>query len=553
MPTVTLNKKEFEKLVGKKLPIKELKDRISMLGTDLESIEGNEIHVEIFPNRPDLLSEQGFARAFSSFIGVKTGLREYKVKKSGHKVIVNTSSVKMRPYTACAIIKNMKFTDENIAQIMQIQEKLAKSHGRDRKKSAYGLYPSSIITFPVHYIAKDPAKVKLKPLGIDKELNGLQVEAMHPKGREYKWVADAWRKQGFTKYPFFFDNNKQVLSILPYTNTEDTGKIDENTKEVFIECTGTDLENVKTALNIFCTMLADMDGEVYSMDIVYGKKKITTPDLKPKKMKLDLQFVNKHLGLTLKESQAKKLLNRMGFGYLKGTVLIPAWRNDILHQVDLAEDIAIAYGYENFEPIIPEVSTIGKEIPLEAFKDRIRDILVGQGLIETTTYNLTNEKEHADNVLLKEKFVRVANPVTEEFNIMRKRIFPSVLKTLKINKRHEYPQEIFELGRTFFIGGKNETGTFEEENLCAALCGENAGFTRIKQIADYLFNHIDSSYDIKAIEHPSFIKGRIGELSIKGKKIGFLGEIHPQVLDNFELEMPVALFEVNISRLFDLF
>src|SRR3989344_1288689 len=204
MPTITLNKTVLEKLIGKKLPLDQLKDRISMLGTDLEKIEGEEIHVEIFPNRPDLLSEQGFGRALASFIGTKPGLRKYKVKKSGLKVIVD-KSVSMRPYTACAIIKNLTFTNERIEEIMQMQEKLATTYGRNRKKSAYGVYPLKAIQFPVNYIAKDPTQVIFQPLGFDRKTSADQVEELHPKGNEYKDVGKGWKK-----YPFFIDAQGKV-------------------------------------------------------------------------------------------------------------------------------------------------------------------------------------------------------------------------------------------------------------------------------------------------------------------------------------------------------
>src|SRR3989344_8001887 len=160
MPTVNLNKKEFEKLVGKKLELDKLKDRISMLGTDLEKIEGNEIIVEVFPNRPDMLSEQGFARAFSSFIGVKKGLRDYKVKRSNYKVIVEKSVKEVRPFTACAVVKNLKFDDEKIKSIIQIQEKLHIGYGRNRRKVAIGIYPMEKINFPIKYLALPPEKIK---------------------------------------------------------------------------------------------------------------------------------------------------------------------------------------------------------------------------------------------------------------------------------------------------------------------------------------------------------------------------------------------------------
>src|SRR3989344_8896794 len=299
MPTITLNKTVFENLVGKKLPREELKDRISLLGTDLEKIDGEEIVVEIFPNRPDMLSEQGFARAFSSFIGVKTGLRKYEVKKSGLKVIVY-QSVTMRPYTAFALVKNLTFTEERIREIMQAQEKLATTHGRNRKKSAYGVYPLDNIHFPIKYIAKNPAEVSFRPLGFTEKISAEQVEELHPKGREFKSIAEGWKK-----YPFFIDAKDNVMCMLPYTNSNDTGKVELDTTNVFVECTGTDLQNVQVALNIIVTTLADMGGKIYSLEIEYPDQKIITPDLTPKKMNLDLTLINKLLGLELKEKNVQ--------------------------------------------------------------------------------------------------------------------------------------------------------------------------------------------------------------------------------------------------------
>ena len=199
MPVVNLNRKVFEKLVGKKLPLEELKDRISMLGTDLDSI-GDEIEVEVFPNRPDMLSEQGFARAFSSFIGVKTGLREYKVTKSGEKLVVDGSVSEVRPYTACAIVKSLSFNDEKIREIIQSQEKLHVSYGRNRKKAAIGIYPMEKIKFPVRYLAKKPGEIKFKPLESSKEMTGLQILSQHPTGRDYGHLLE-----GKKKFPIFMD------------------------------------------------------------------------------------------------------------------------------------------------------------------------------------------------------------------------------------------------------------------------------------------------------------------------------------------------------------
>lgn len=546
MPTITINQKVFEQLVGKVLPLDQLKDRISMLGTDLESIENGVINVEIFPNRPDMLSEQGFARAFSSFIGVKTGLRKYTVKESGCKVIVD-SSVTMRPYTACAIVKNLSFDDERIRQIMQIQEKLATTHGRNRKKSAYGIYPLKQITFPISYIAKDPKTVHFKPLGFETEIPAADVPELHPKGKAYQHLTKDWKK-----YPFFIDAKNKVMCMLPFTNSNDTGKVDETTTEVFVECTGTDLHNVEVALNIIATALADMGGEIYNIEIVYPEKIMITPNLLPKKMKLDFIFINKLLGLSLKEKEMVTLLEKMGYGYEAGTVLIPAYRADLLHQVDLAEDVAIAYGYENFKETIPNVATIGEEDPLEIFSKKIRDVLIGLQMLEAKNYHLSTKEDLVEKMHLSENSAISLRNALGEHNHLRNWIIPNLLRVLTDNQHHEYPQNLFEIGRTFSANKKTETGVEECEHLAIALCHEKVDFTEIRQVLDVLFSSLALEYKVQETEHNSFIRGRVGTIICDGKELGNIGEISPGVLATWGLLMPCAVIELNLEKLFEI-
>ena len=455
------------------------------------------------------------------------------------------SSVTMRPYTVCAIVKNLSFNDEKIREIMQAQEKLATTHGRNRKKSAYGIYPSTEIVFPIHYIAKDAAKVRFRPLGFDQEISAAQVEKLHPKGKEYKYLAKGWNK-----YPFFIDNAGKIMSMLPYTNSHDTGKVDENTKEVFIECTGTDLQNVLVALNIFVAMFADMGGDIYSVDVVYHNKTITTPNLTPRKMKLDLNYINQRLGLNLKDKEVKDLLERMGYGVGKSEVLIPAYRADVLHQVDLAEDIAIAYGYENFAEEIPLIATIGEENELEKFSRKIREILVGLSLIEVKNYHLITEEELNKKMNLTNKAVGLKN-VLGEYNHLRNAIIPSLLRTLTENQHNEYPQNIFELGRTFFLDDKEETGVKEIEKLAVAICHEKADFTELKQMLDLLISTLGLEYKVKECVLPSYIPGRVGKIVCQGVEIGCIGELHPQVLENWNLIMPAVVLELDMEKLWE--
>ena len=547
MPSITLNKNVFEKLVGKKLSLEKLKDRISMFGTDLDGISGNEINVEVFPNRPDMLSEQGFARAFSSFIGVKKGLKEYKTLTSNEKVIIDNSVKSIRPFTTCAIVKGINFNDEKIKEVINIQEKLHITYGRNRKKVAIGIYPGEKIKYPIRFVGILPDEVEFKPLDGEKIMNGWQILREHPAGKEYGHLLE-----GRNKFPVFIDANDKVLSMPPIINSEEVGRVTENTKEVFIECSGFDFEALGICLNIIVTALSDMGGKIYSVDIVDGKEKIKSPDLKSKEMKFSIDYANKLLGLKLKENDIKKLLERMGFGYRNKKVLVPCYRADILHEIDIVEDIAIAYGYENFEPEVPNVSTIGEENKLFKFEKKIKDLLIGQGLVEVNSYNITNKDEQSKLMENEIKLVELQNSKSAEYNSLRAWLIPNLIKVLKENRHYDYPQNIFEVGTVFKENKEAETNVEENDRVAVLLCHNKADFTQAKQILDSLLSLLSLDCKVEDAEHGSFIPGRVGRVSVKGKNVAYVGEIHPKVLDNFEINMPVAGFELNLTELFSL-
>ncbi|MAG45644.1 MAG: phenylalanine--tRNA ligase subunit beta [Nanoarchaeota archaeon] len=533
MPTVNLNKTEFEDLVGKKLPLEELKDRISMLGTDLEKIEGNEIEVEIFPNRPDMLSEQGFARAFSSFIGVKGGLRKYNVRKSNYEVKIEKSVKGIRPETACAVVKNLKLDDDKIKSIIQIQEKLHVSYGRNRKKVAIGIYPLEKIKFPIRYLAEDPKRIEFKPLEMTTVLNGKEILEKHPVGRDYKHLLE---KED--KFPIFRDANESILSMPPIINSDDVGKVSADTKEVFVECSGFDYETLSKCLNFIVTALNDIGGEIYEVK-VDGKE---SPDLTPEEMKFDLGYCNKILGLELKENEVKGLLEKMGYDYVKGKVLIPAYRADILHQIDLVEDIAIAYGYENFKEEIPNVSTVAKESERRKLNRKISEVLMGLGLLECNSFSLSNEDNLNKKMQITTKLMKVESPVNQDYNTLRDRILPNLMEILSENKRYEYPHNLFEIGKIF-------EGVKDKDSLGVVITGN---FTELKQVLDVLFRSLNLEYMVEETEHRSFISGRCGRISAKGKDLGVIGELSPDVLENWGLEIAFSGLELDIERLFDI-
>jgi len=547
MPVINLNKKVFEKLVGKKMPLEQLKENISFLGTDLEKIEGNEIVVEVFPNRPDMLSEQGFARAFSSFIGRRIGLRKYNVKKSNYKVIVDKSVNNVRPFTACAVVKGIKFNDEKIKEVIQIQEKLHITYGRNRKKIAIGIYPFEKIKFPIRFEARKSDEVRFQPLESRELMTAKQILLRHPAGKEYGHLLEKC-----TTYPVFVDANKEIMSMPPIINSESTGKIDLKTKDVFIECSGFDFAALNKCLNIIVAALADMGGQIFEIEMNYQRKKVKSPNLTPDEMKLNTNYVNKILGTELKDTDLKRLLAKMGHEYKAGKVSIPAYRADIIHPIDLVEDIAISYGYNKFKEEIPNVATVAKEDEFAVFKRKVCEILVGLGLIETNTYNLTNKDSITTLVGINLDCVALENAKNKDYDVLRSWMIPSLLNVLKNNKHHEFPQKIFEIGAVFKRDAKEETGVKEMSRLAVAISNNKVDYTTIRKIMDNLFRALNLEYSVIETEHSSFIPGRIARVSVNGKGIAYIGEIHPFVIENLTLEMPVAAFELNLTDLFNI-
>ena len=535
MAIVELNKKNISKL-----KIKDIDDRLSMLGCPVEEETSLKILVDISPNRPDLLSEQGVIRALETFIGKRKGIKSYKAEKSGYAVKIESSVKDVRPYTACAVVKNLKLDDEKIEEIIEIQEKLHTTLGRNRKKIAIGIYPLEKIKFPVIYKALKPEEIKFQPLEADREMTAMQILQQHPTGKEYASLLE-----GKNKFPVFADASGSIMSMPPIINSNTTGKITGKTTDAFIECSGFDFNTLSKCLNIIVCALEDMGGKIYSVGISDGNKKEVTPNLSNEKINININNVNKLLGLDLKEADMKKLLEKMGFSYSNKTAEIPPYRTDILHEVDIIEDIAIAYGYENFKEEIPQISTIGKEDNFEVFKRNVAEILVGLGMLETYSYNLINEEEENNNMETSFDLVRISNTKTN-YNALRASMVPSLIKILSENKDKEYPQNIFETGAVN-IKKDNDIESYERTGIVSS----PGNFTFMKQILDALAISLGIKYDIAEAEHPSYINGRTGRIIINNRKVGYIGEISPKVLENWNLKMPAAAIEINLTELFD--
>jgi len=557
MPTVQIDFEDFQKLLRIKLPTKtdELNDILSYVKGELTLFDGQELHIEIKDsNRPDLLHVEGLARALRGFLGFERGIKEYSVAGSSSiKVNVDSKLKNIRPYIACAIIKSVQLTDIIIRQAMHLQDKLDQTYCRRRQKASIGLYNFDLIKPPLYYGVAKPNEASFVPLGYEKKMKLKEILETHPKGIEY---GDIVRKHDV--WPILKDSEDKILSFPPIINSSDLGKITENFDEILIEVTGTVYETVLNTLITVAVALADRGGQIYSTNIQYPYeelKNVTTPQLKNRKIQLDVKFVNKILGFDLKPKEIVDLLQKARFGVGKVsenslTVEIPCYRMDIMHQIDIIEDVAIAYGYNKIKPRWPQLPTLGSFSPQKHFNDTVREIMVGLGFQEILTYTMSNPETLFSKMNLKTgKAVEIANPKMTTLTCLRNWLLSSLVEFLSHNTHVEYPQRIYEVGYTTVFDEKKENKTKDVQKLACAIAHANANFTETKAVLDALFLNLGLKYDIEEDKHESFIDGRIGKILVRNKEIGVIGEIHPKVLETWKLENPVSAFEIELENL----
>mgnify|MGYP001558218295 CR=1 FL=1 len=546
MPTIEASYKDLCNLIGKKLSLGELKDSILFAKGEIESVDGDLLKIDIKDtNRPDLWSAEGIAREIKGRLGF-TGCPKYSVNKSSIVVKVDKKAKNVRPYSVCAVARNVKLNKDALSQLIQLQEKVDKTFGRNRKEVSSGYYDLDKIKSPIRFSTTRPDGVKFVPLEFKEELTPREILEKHPKGKEYGHLFE-----GYKEYPLLIDANNEVLSIPGIINSDTLGKITEKTKNIFIDTSGFNFKFLVPALNVLVCALADRGARIETVKMVYPDKVMNTPDLSPKNYYVDADYVNKVSGLNLSVNQMVKLLKQARYDVKvrgkKIEVVYPAYRQDIMHQRDVVEDVIISYGYNKIEPVIPKLATVGNESQIEKTTNIVADIMTGLGLQEILSYTLANKKNLFDKMTLREeKVVEIENAVSENWNVFRNSLLPGLLEFLSANKHVEYPQRIFEIGDVVAIDESKETKTKDVRKLACAIADSNVGYQEISSVLEGYLSNSGVKYKLKSIEHSSFIPGRCAGVFVEGNQVGIIGEINPVVLENWKLEIPVAAFEVSL-------
>lgn len=551
MPTIDISKKDLESLAGKKFLMAELEDALMFVKGEVDGIEGDTIKVDVKEtNRPDLWSTEGMARELRARFGMEKGIKRYNVAKARVSCTIEKTVEKSRPFIACAIVRAVKVTDEFIRQMVQLQEKVGMTFGRKRREAGIGLYDFDRMLPPVFYRGYKDEEIEYIPLDWTVPMRPSQILQQHQKGKEFGHLL-----KGMDRYPIVIDSENVVASMPPIINSETTGKITAKTKNIFIESTGYNWEIVNVALKVICMALADRGGKIEGVKIIfpktgtYPKAPVETPFFRTKKMVFDMEYARKIMGLNLKEREIVALLEKARYGVKKkgGKLELecPDYRNDILHQVDIVEDILIGYGYNKIGTLRPEMAVTGSEQKETPYIDKVRDACVGLGLQEVLTFNLTSREKQEKMAGLKgEEFVEIANPVSANWGILRKNVYPELLEFLAKNKNVEYPHKIFEVAKTLELDNSTDTKTRERNKLCIVLAGRNYGFTLIKSIFEAVCRELEKKCTLKETSHASLKDGRRAEIA--GDSTGIIGELSDEVKKNFGLEQDVVLLEMEL-------
>ncbi len=542
MPVVTIKFERLRKLLPG-IPTDTVLETLPFVGLDIEDIGQDTIRVEYNPNRPDLSSDYGVARALRGLLGVEIGLPKLKMAgKSGLTIRVDNRVRKIRPHIKALIARNGTLDDETLRQLISMQEDLHNGLGRRRRKASIGIHNLDAVRFPVTYktASKDYA---FRPLDESSEFAIESILTNLDTGKKYGHILSE-----FERYPIIVDSVGTVLSLPPIINGDAT-KVIEDCRNLFVEVTAVDQEVAEDVLAIFAMTLYDSGFQIWTVGIESGEKKVETPQMHPKIISADISYINNTLGLTLNTKQMitclkKSRLDAKASGR-KIICTIPRYRIDLFDPVDISEEVAIGFGVYNLEPKFPASPTAGERDYLSIYFNTIREAMIGLGMLETLSFLLTSRE------ILYSAFgisgrdpLSVESSKSMEHEFLRDSLIPLLLYSLSNNIHEEYPQRLFEIGKTFH---KSSTIIEEKWNVGAVIAHADAGYTEIKSSLQALLR---SCFGKEATTRPStnhmFMEGRCAEVILDGKSVGVLGEIIPVALENLKLRVPVAAFEIDL-------
>ncbi|CAG7564678.1 uncharacterized protein B0J16DRAFT_344686 [Fusarium flagelliforme] len=606
MPTISVDKYKLYEALGQKFTTEEFEDLCFEFGIELdEDTENDErpivngeqeppqLKIEIPANRYDMLCFEGIVSNLNVFRG-KTAPPKYRlVEPSSGKlesITVKPEAEQVRPYVSGAILRNIKFDKSRYESFISLQDKLHQNLARNRTLVSIGTHDYDTIKGPFTYEALPPKDIKFIPLNQTKEMDSAELMNFYENdkhlGRFLHIIRDS------PVYPAIYDSNRVVCSLPPIING-DHSKITLDTTNVFIEITATDLTKLDIVTDIMVTMFSMYCSEPFTVEPVqinsdHNNQTRITPNLKPRVAEVEIDYLNSCTGLNESPENLCKLLSKMSYTSAPSSkdsnileVAIPPTRADVLHQCDVMEDLAVCYGYNNLPRTAPSRSaTVGAPLPVNKLSDIIRIEAAVAGWSEVMPLILCSHDENFAWLNRKDDgntVVRLANPKTAEYQVVRSSLLPGLLKTIRENKGHSVPMKIFEVSDVVFKDETQERKARNERHFAAAWYGRTSGFEVVHGLLDRVLLMLRTSFltheeglsgksiDFEIKENPSkpdgywieelddatFFAGHAASVYLrlggKERRVGEFGILHPTVLEKFDLKYPVSTLEINLE------
>lgn len=569
MPTITIFRQDLEQLLAgpAKPPLAVTSDQLDewlmLVKGELkgQSSDTGELRIELQDsNRPDLWCCEGIARQIRiKQAGASDPYPFLSFSKAPAKqVMVAAGLEELRPYVAACTATGYRVTQEGLAQLIQTQEKLAEIFGRKRRTVSIGLYRLPAIEFPVSYEAVPPDSARFTPLGMTTVMTLGEMLLVHPKGLEFGGIV-----AGKERVPLLRDAKGQILSFPPIINSREIGEVRVGDDALFVEVTGTDLPMVILTLNIFAANLADRGAAIEPVEVIYpfktelGQRVVTPQDL-GRERTLSVATIERALGQAMDAREVSHALTSYGYEVKVEkedlTVRLPLYRHDLMHPMDVVEDVAISRGFSEFLPVMPSQFTVGGLSSLEALSDRARGLMVGMGFQEIISNILGSPQLLCDAMRLNGtewgRLVQVDNVMSQNFSALRQWMLPSLLRVEAASSRAFFPHRLFEAGEVARPDPAHELGSETVMVLGALIAHAEANFSEIHSCLDALLYYLDRAYRLESVQHPSFLEGRAGRIvGDDGVVLGVIGEVHPEVLERWQVTVPAVSFEIDLSAL----
>ncbi|MFB6311369.1 MAG: phenylalanine--tRNA ligase subunit beta [Salinirussus sp.] len=575
MPVVEVDPDELRDLTGHEEKDDDtLREDCFELGLEFEGLtEDGEFQLEFAPDRLDRLSVEGVARSLRYHYGDDRGVYIPGTNDPDWSIEV-VDAPPERPYITGAIVRGLEFDERGLESLIQLQEKLHATMGRDRAKGAIGVHDLTMLkgaaatdaagAQSVQYTSVAPEGETFVPLDSDAEMTPAAVTTDHQIGTQYADLVE-----GMERYPAIYDD-MGLFSFPPVVNGRRT-EVSVDSRDLFIEMTGTDQWTVDHMLNVVLYSLSARGGRIERVDVTYDEdtpgehagSTLSRPDFSVTEKTVSHDRVESIIGVDLTQEEVIDCAERAGLDAepteedTAYEVRVPPYRVDVLHPLDIIDDIGRAYGFNDLEPRYPDVSTIGERHERTRLEDATRDALVGLGFEDLLNFHMIGRTENFERLGVEPDTavvgggepVTIAEPYSEAYAQLRTWALPSLMMVLENNTHRAYPQDLAEIGLAAELDSAANTGAAEWRTVAAVIARTDASYEDAKARLQALAKAFDTTLETPPTDHPTFIDGRAADIVLDGEAVGVIGEIHPRVLVEHDLEVPVAAFEFRLDGL----